>query len=111
MFSRALSLGIVSGAMIAWIMALESRQAAAQPVIQSGAVNASGPLADFANIKNIKAVAISPDGKSIACTVAVSDIEANKVIAHLWLMPYSKGEPNRVNLEIDSVDQVLWSHK
>jgi dipeptidyl aminopeptidase/acylaminoacyl peptidase len=69
------------------------------------------PLADFAKIKNIKSIAMSPDGKTIACTVAVSNLEANKVATDLWLLPAEQGEPRRLDLETDSVDQFLWSPK
>jgi dipeptidyl aminopeptidase/acylaminoacyl peptidase len=77
----------------------------------AGPASAQVALSELANIKNIKAAVISPDGATIACTVGAPNIETNKVVTSLWLMPTDKGEPRRLELETDAVDQVLWSPK
>jgi len=111
MFSRiALALSILSGLAVAALMAYEPRPESAQAG-QVGAARPAAPLSDLAKFKNIKTAAISPDGKTIACTVAVSDLETNRVPTDLWLLPADKGAPKRLALETDIVDQVLWSPK
>lgn len=110
MLSRSVfSIALINSLAIAGLMASEPRPDVAQTEV--GAALASRPLANLVKIQNIKAGVISPDGRMIACTVAVSNLEANKVVTELWLMSTDKGEPKRVELETDAVDQVLWSPK
>jgi dipeptidyl aminopeptidase/acylaminoacyl peptidase len=66
-------------------------------------------LADFALLKDIKAALLAPDGRSIAYTVAVADLHANRVKTELWLIPVADGEPRQLALETDAIEKVLWS--
>src|SRR5947208_1100761 len=72
-------------------------------------------LADFAAFKDIKAARASPDGKSIAYTVATSDVSANRVTTELWLIPMADadgaGEPRKLPLESDAIETILWAPK
>src|SRR5947209_16739805 len=70
-----------------------------------------GPdLADFVQVKEIKAAQMAPDGHTIACTVAVTDLPGNRVRNQLWLVPAVGGEPKHLAPEgIESIGQALWS--
>jgi dipeptidyl aminopeptidase/acylaminoacyl peptidase/sugar lactone lactonase YvrE len=69
------------------------------------------PLAGFATIKDIRAALLSPDGREIACTVAITDLKANRVKTELWLIPFAEGEPRQLPLETEAIDKVLWAPK
>lgn len=66
-------------------------------------------LAAFAQIKNITNVAVAPDGRDIAYTVAITDLKANRVRTSLWLMPAVSGEPRPIATPTDSIQKILWS--
>ena len=66
-------------------------------------------LAQLVEFKDVRSVALSPDGKSIACTVAAADLKANRIKTELWLLPTIDGPAARVALDIESVEKALWS--
>ena len=66
-------------------------------------------LVQFADFKNITAALVSPDGRDIAYTVAITDLKANRVRTELWLIPLSKGEPRQLTFETDAIQKILWS--
>jgi dipeptidyl aminopeptidase/acylaminoacyl peptidase len=70
--------------------------------------NTSG-FARFAAIKDVRSALLSPDGKIIACIVAVSDLKANRVKSEVWLMPVAEGKARKLAFETDAVDRILWS--
>ncbi|MCP5050690.1 MAG: S9 family peptidase [bacterium] len=44
-------------------------------------------------VKNLTDPQVSPDGKWVAYTVSVPDLEDNRFIADIWLVPVSGGQP------------------
>jgi dipeptidyl aminopeptidase/acylaminoacyl peptidase len=66
-------------------------------------------LADFAALREVKAVALSRDGNTIACTVSVPDLKINRMRSELWLLPVLSGAERRIASEIDPIEKVLWS--
>jgi dipeptidyl aminopeptidase/acylaminoacyl peptidase len=69
------------------------------------------PLSSIAAIKDLKSVLLSPDGRTLAYTVASPDLQTNRVKTALWLLPLLEGEPKQLSLETESVERVLWSPK
>jgi len=68
------------------------------------------PLTSLVDFKTIRAVAMAPDGKSFACSVATGSLKDNRTLTELWLVPTTgDAAAKRVELETDGVDQVLWS--
>jgi dipeptidyl aminopeptidase/acylaminoacyl peptidase len=66
-------------------------------------------LTKFAEIKNVKAALLAPDGRDVACLVAVTDLKANRVRTSVWLAPVEKGEPRQFALPTDAIEQILWA--
>jgi dipeptidyl aminopeptidase/acylaminoacyl peptidase len=82
------------------------------PPAPPGAPPEEGPrdvLSDFARVKDVRAALLSPDGRQIAYTVAVTDLANNRVRTEVWLIPAGGGDPRRLPLETDAVETTLWS--
>jgi dipeptidyl aminopeptidase/acylaminoacyl peptidase len=95
--------------MLGAVMALSAAFAHADdaPAAQDRLQLAQGLLA----FKSIRSAVISPDGQTIAATVATAHFETNKTTVELWLMPFETGEPKVLRTPVTSVDQVLWFPK
>ena len=77
----------------------------AKPDQDTGAIR----LAEFAAIKETRSALVSPDGRTIACIVAIADLKANRIKTELWLIPAAAGEPQRLALETEVIESILWS--
>ncbi|HEY6292112.1 MAG TPA: S9 family peptidase [Terriglobia bacterium] len=51
----------------------------------------------------------SPDGRQIVFAVGDADLETNKVISHLWLVPLTGGEPRQITRGAGSDNRPRWS--
>ena len=74
-----------------------ARSASAQGAANSGSVAADGAkhaitFEDLIKLQRVAEAAISPDGKWVAYTVAVPDMEANRNASNIWLVATSGGE-------------------
>src|SRR5262245_37330418 len=92
----------MGGALLALLAILSGRLSAAPNDARIG-------LADFAVIKDVRAALLSPDGRDIACVVAVIELEANRVRTELWLVPTTEGEARQLALDTEAIEKVLWS--
>jgi dipeptidyl aminopeptidase/acylaminoacyl peptidase/sugar lactone lactonase YvrE len=72
---------------------------------------APGWAKDLVDVRDIRSLTMSPDGKTIACIVATPDYEANTTHTAAWLMPFDKGEPTKLDLDVDGVSRLLWAPK
>src|SRR5262249_51067063 len=72
---------------------------------------ADSGLAEFAAIKDVKSVLLSPDGRELAFVVAVTDLKANRVRTQLRIAPTAEGEARQLALETEAIEKVLWSPK
>jgi dipeptidyl aminopeptidase/acylaminoacyl peptidase len=67
-------------------------------------------LADFFSLKRVADPQISPDGQWVAYAVGTVDMEANKILYHLWLAPASgTGAPRQLTNAAKSDRQPRWS--
>jgi dipeptidyl aminopeptidase/acylaminoacyl peptidase len=101
----------IGGVLLAVLAVLPGRLAAAPDEARpdAGRARPGMALADFALLKDIKAALLAPDGRSIAYTVVITDLQANRVKTQLWLLPVAEGEPRQLALETDAIEKVLWS--
>jgi dipeptidyl aminopeptidase/acylaminoacyl peptidase len=64
---------------------------------------------DLFRIKEISDPQVSPDGKWIAFTVSVPDLEKNEFDSDVWLVPVSGDDPKRLTYGPTSDRQPRWS--
>lgn len=75
------------------------------------AQNARRPLKvdDLARFRNVGDPQISPDGKSIAYTVATIDTKEDKSNTHIWLVNYDGTNDRQITFSNDSESAPRWS--
>lgn len=64
---------------------------------------------DLYRIQNVTDPRVSPDGKWIAFTVSVPDLEANRFNSDIWVMPLVGGEPFQLTRSAASDHSPRWS--
>jgi dipeptidyl aminopeptidase/acylaminoacyl peptidase len=64
---------------------------------------------DLMKVHRIDDPQVSPDGRRVVFTVADADVEANKVVSHLWLTPLAGGEPRQITGGGGSDTRPRWS--
>ncbi|MGD0923079.1 MAG: S9 family peptidase, partial [Terriglobia bacterium] len=72
--------------------------------------NAKHPITfdDLAKIHRISDPQVSPDGKWIAYVQGTVDLEANKTVRHIWLVPAEGGEPRQLTRGEGSNTRPRW---
>src|SRR5579863_10198211 len=80
-------------------------------VSTEGRAQAKHPITfdDLMKVHRVDDPQVSPDGRSIAFTVANADVEANKMVSHLWLVPLAGGEPRQITWGAGSDSRPRWS--
>jgi dipeptidyl aminopeptidase/acylaminoacyl peptidase len=64
---------------------------------------------DLVKIQRISEPQLSPDGKWIAYVQGAVNLEANKTLRHIWLMPAEGGEPRQLTRGEGSDTRPRWS--
>jgi dipeptidyl aminopeptidase/acylaminoacyl peptidase len=64
---------------------------------------------DLTKIQRISDPQVSPDGRWVAYVQGAVDLEANKTIRHLWLVPTEGGEPRQLTRGEGSDTRPRWS--
>jgi Tol biopolymer transport system component len=63
---------------------------------------------DLTKIHRISDPQVSPDGKWIAYVQGTVDMEANKTVRHIWLIPTEGGEPRQLTRGEGSDTRPRW---
>ena len=81
--------------------------AAALPVFSQ----ARHPLTfnDLMKVQRISDPQVSPDGQWIAYVVSTPDLDANKMVSHIWRVALAGGEPQQLTHGADSDSRPRWS--
>jgi dipeptidyl aminopeptidase/acylaminoacyl peptidase len=64
---------------------------------------------DLTKIQRVSDPQISPDGKWVAYVQGAVDLEGNKTVRHLWLVPTGGGEPRQLTRGEGSDTRPRWS--
>lgn len=64
---------------------------------------------DLVRIQRISDPQVSPDGKWVAYVQGTVDMEANKTVRHIWLVPTEGGEPRQLSRGDGSDTRPRWS--
>jgi len=64
---------------------------------------------DFLAIKDVSSAQISPDGKWVVYAVATGDLEEDKTLTQLWLVPAAGGEPIPLTSKDEDSTTPRWS--
>ena len=64
---------------------------------------------DLMKVHRVDDPQVSPDGRLMAFTVANADVESNKLVSHLWLVPLRGGEPRQITWGAGSDNRPRWS--
>ena len=64
---------------------------------------------DLMRVHRIDDPQVSPDGRLVVFTVADADVEANKMVSHLWLTALAGGEPRQITEGSGSDARPRWS--
>ena len=64
---------------------------------------------DLMKVQRISDPQISPDGRWVAYAQGTVDLEANKIIRHIWLVPAGGGEPRQLTRGEGSDTRPRWS--
>ncbi len=64
---------------------------------------------DMAKIQRISDPQVSPDGRWVAYVQGTVDLEANKTVRHIWLVPAAGGEPKQLTRGEGSDTRPRWS--
>src|SRR5690348_4607989 len=64
---------------------------------------------DLMKIQRISDPQVSPDGKWIAYVVSTPNIDANKMVSHIWRLPFAGGEPGQLTRGDASDSRPRWS--
>ncbi len=66
-------------------------------------------VSDFFEIRSVDDPQISPDGSWVAYTVETSDLEKDKVLTRIWMVPAAGGEAVAMTAEARSASHPRWS--
>jgi dipeptidyl aminopeptidase/acylaminoacyl peptidase len=64
---------------------------------------------DMWSVQRVGMPALSPDGRTVAYTVSVYDMEENKANGDVWIVPLSGGSPRRLTTSKASDGSPAWS--
>ncbi len=64
---------------------------------------------DLASMQRVSDPQVSPDGAWIAYTQGTVDLEANKTVRHIWLVPTAGGEAHQLTRGQGSDSRARWS--
>src|SRR5215469_15587460 len=64
---------------------------------------------DLMKVHRIDDPQVSPDGRWVVFTVGDANLEANKVVSHLWLTPLAGGEPRQITGGSGSDTRPRWA--
>src|SRR4029453_17200022 len=64
---------------------------------------------DMWSVQRVGMPALSPDGRAVAYTVSVYDMEENKSNGDVWIVPLSGGSPRRLTISKASDGSPAWS--
>ena len=64
---------------------------------------------EMIKIRRVSDLQLSPDGKWLAFTVTVADLEMSKLNRNIWLMPASGGEPRLLTQGSQNNERPRWS--
>ncbi|HZP02581.1 MAG TPA: S9 family peptidase [Terriglobia bacterium] len=64
---------------------------------------------DLAKVQRISDPQVSPDGKWVAYVQGAADLEANKVVKHIWLVPLEGGQARQLTRGEGSDTRPRWS--
>jgi dipeptidyl aminopeptidase/acylaminoacyl peptidase len=64
---------------------------------------------DLMKIQRVSDPQVSPDGKWIAYVVSTPDLDANKMVSHIWRVPIAGGEPQQLTRGNSSDSRPRWS--
>lgn len=64
---------------------------------------------DLMKIQRISDPQVSPDGKWIAYVVSTPDLDANKMVSHIWRLSLAGGEPRQLTRGESSDSRPRWS--
>lgn len=64
---------------------------------------------DLMKVHRVDDPQVSPDGRWIAFSVANAEVDANKVVSHLWLVALAGGEPRQITWGAGSDNRPRWS--
>lgn len=60
-------------------------------------------------VQRVGTPALSPDGKTFACTVSVYDMDENRSKGDVWIVPLARGTPSRLTANKASDGSPDWS--
>ena len=66
-------------------------------------------FSDLMKVQRISDPQVSPDGKWIAYVVSTPDLEANKMVSHIWRITLAGGEPQQLTRGDASDSRPRWS--
>src|SRR3954462_425831 len=71
-----------------------------EPIVRavSGQRSASLSGGDPLALRDLRSALLSPDGSTIACTVATPDLASNQAVSEVWLIPVATGSARKVAL-------------
>lgn len=90
-------------ATIVAVVVILASVATAQQTARQFAIN------DLVNVRRVSDPQVSPDGRTIAYTIAETDRAANKRTTHIYLVPIEGGEPKQLTTGASSSSLPRWS--
>jgi dipeptidyl aminopeptidase/acylaminoacyl peptidase len=66
-------------------------------------------VTDLLSVRRVSDPQASPDGKLVAFTASTPDLEKNKVVSHVWLVPAGGGEPRQLTNGEKGESRPRWS--
>ncbi len=66
-------------------------------------------LEDLLSLRRVSDPQVSPDGRRVAFTVKAVDLEKNRLIGHIWLVPPTGGEPLQLTNHEKGESRPRWS--
>jgi dipeptidyl aminopeptidase/acylaminoacyl peptidase len=99
------SVGTRRGTIAALLLVLAASAAAPLSAQQPRPMTAQ----DLWSMARVGAPAVSPDGRSVVYTVTEYDLETDRAVTQLWLVPVSGGEPRQLTHGDASASSPAWS--